>query len=125
MARAPAKLDAACAGRNRVCLFNMSWAQPSAGVFSIALWALLLAICAATQDIAVDAWRIESVNVDLQGAMAAAYQLGYRAALISASAGAFWIADHFKVLDKPNWHLSYGTMAVLAFVGIRHDAAHS
>jgi MFS transporter, PAT family, beta-lactamase induction signal transducer AmpG len=101
-----------------VCLFNMSWAQPSAGVFSIALWALLLAICAATQDIAIDAWRIESVNVDLQGAMAAAYQIGYRIALISASAGAFTIADNFRVLDKPNWQLSYGTMAVLAFVGV-------
>src|SRR5262249_60537540 len=92
--------------------------HPHAGVFSIALWALRPAICAATQDIAIDAWRIESVNVDLQGAMAAAYQLGYRAALICASAGAFAIADNFKVLDKPNWQLSYGTMAVLAFIGI-------
>ena len=95
-----------------VCILNMSWSQPSAGVISIAVWALLLAFCAATQDISMDAWRIESVSVDLQGAMAAAYQVGYRAALITASAGAFIIAD------KEGWHTSYGTMAALAFVGI-------
>jgi len=101
-----------------ICLFNMSWAHPSAGVLPLAIWALLLAVCAATQDIAVDAWRIESVTVDLQGAMAASYQIGFRVALICASAGAFAIADNFKVLEKPNWQLSYGTMAVLALVGV-------
>ena len=95
-----------------VCILNMSWSQPSAGVISIAVWAVLLAFCAATQDISMDAWRIESVSVDLQGAMAAAYQVGYRAALITASAGAFIIAD------KEGWHASYATMAALAFVGI-------
>jgi PAT family beta-lactamase induction signal transducer AmpG len=95
-----------------ICILNMSWSQPSAGVLSIAVWALLLAFCAATQDISMDAWRIESASVDLQGAMAAAYQVGYRAALITASAGAFLIAD------KAGWRVSYGTMAALAFVGI-------
>ncbi|MEJ1960531.1 MAG: MFS transporter [Gammaproteobacteria bacterium] len=95
-----------------VCILNMSWSNPSSGVLSIAVWAVLLAFCAATQDISMDAWRIESVSVDLQGAMAAAYQVGYRAALITASAGAFLIADN------AGWHASYGTMAGLAFVGI-------
>ena len=95
-----------------VCILNMSWSEPSAGVVYIAVWALLLAFCAATQDISMDAWRIESVSIDLQGAMAAAYQVGYRAALITASAGAFVIAD------KEGWHASYATMAVLACVGI-------
>ncbi len=100
------------------CLFNLSLAQPSAGVLSVALWALLLAFSAATQDIALDAWRIESAAVDRQGAMAAAYQLGYRAALIAASAGVLFVADWFKIAGKPNWHLAYAAMAVLAFVGI-------
>jgi PAT family beta-lactamase induction signal transducer AmpG len=95
-----------------ICILNMSWSQPSAGVLAVATWALLLAFSAATQDIALDAWRVESVSVDLQGAMAAAYQVGYRAALITASAGAFTIAQ------KEGWHVSYATMAALASVGI-------
>ena len=95
-----------------VCILNMSWSQPSAGVLSIAVWALLLAFCAATQDIAIDAWRIESTSTDMQGAMAAAYQIGYRVALITASAGAFTVAEY------EGWHVSYATMAALAGVGM-------
>ena len=48
-----------------------------------------------TQDIAIDAWRIESAPAEQQGAMAAAYQLGYRVAIAVASAGALWIAADF------------------------------
>jgi PAT family beta-lactamase induction signal transducer AmpG len=95
-----------------ICVLNMSWSQPSAGVASIAVWALLLAFSAATQDIAIDAWRIESASIDLQGAMAAGYQIGYRMALITASAGAFTVAKHF------GWHISYATMAALVSVGV-------
>ncbi len=67
--------------------------------------ALFLAFCAATQDIAMDAWRIESAPGEEQGAMAAAYQIGYRAALICASAGALSLAQ------VAGWHASYATMA--------------
>jgi PAT family beta-lactamase induction signal transducer AmpG len=94
------------------CIVNMSWASPSAGVASLAVWALLLAVSAATQDIAIDAWRIETAPVELQGAMAAGYQIGYRMALITASAGAFTIADKF------GWHVSYATMAALVGIGV-------
>jgi PAT family beta-lactamase induction signal transducer AmpG len=94
------------------CIVNMSWASPSAGVFSLAVWALLLAFSAATQDIALDAWRVESAPVDLQGAMAAGYQIGYRIALITASAGAFTVAAKF------GWHISYATMAALVSIGV-------
>jgi PAT family beta-lactamase induction signal transducer AmpG len=100
------------------CLFNLSFAQPAAGILPVALWALLLAFCAATQDIALDAWRIESAAVDMQGAMAAAYQLGYRAALVAGSAGVFLVADQFPIGEMRNWHLAYGVMAVLALVGV-------
>jgi len=95
-----------------ICILNMSWAQPSAGVLPIATWALLLAFCAATQDIPLDAWRVESASMELQGAMAAAYQVGYRSALITSSAGAYIIAHNEGL------HAAYGTMAALAFVGI-------
>ena len=95
-----------------ICLLNMSWSDPSAGVFQIAVWALLLAFSAATQDIAIDAWRIESASVDLQGAMAAGYQIGYRVALITASAGVF------EITSRLGWHVSYAAMAALVGVGV-------
>jgi MFS transporter, PAT family, beta-lactamase induction signal transducer AmpG len=93
-------------------LFNLSLSDPAAGVTRVALWAVFLAFCAATQDIAIDAWRIESAAVEQQGAMAAAYQIGYRCALITAGAGALVIAERF------GWHASYSTMAALVAVGM-------
>jgi MFS transporter, PAT family, beta-lactamase induction signal transducer AmpG len=95
-----------------VGLAKLAGSDPAAGVTPVALAALGVAFCAATQDIAVDAWRIESAEVSMQGAMAAAYQIGYRVALISGSAGALSIAG------RTNWHASYSTMAVLGGVGL-------
>lgn len=93
-------------------LAKLAGGDPAAGVSSMALAALGVAFCAATQDIALDAWRIESAEVSKQGAMVAAYQIGYRVALISGSAGALGIAG------RSNWHASYSTMAVLGGVGV-------
>jgi MFS transporter, PAT family, beta-lactamase induction signal transducer AmpG len=94
-------------------LFNMSHLSPAQGHLAIvAALALLVAFSSATQDIAVDAWRIEAAPQSMQGVMAAAYQLGYRVALIVAGAGALWIAaDH-------GWRASYLTMTAFACVGI-------
>ncbi len=93
-------------------LFNLSLSDPADGVRSVALGALFVAFCAATQDIALDAWRIESGAVETQGAMLAAYQVGYRIALIMGSAGALTIAAY------SGWHVSYATMAALVGVGV-------
>jgi MFS transporter, PAT family, beta-lactamase induction signal transducer AmpG len=93
-------------------LFNLGLSDPTAGVRSIALAALFVAFCAATQDIAVDAWRIESAALPVQGAMVAAYQVGYRIPLITGSAGALTVAA------RAGWHMSYTTMAALVGVGI-------
>ncbi|MFW6093102.1 MAG: AmpG family muropeptide MFS transporter, partial [Pseudomonadota bacterium] len=59
-------------------LAGMSLLQPSEALTAVALLALLVAFSSATQDIAIDAFRIESAPVHQQGAMAATYQLGYR-----------------------------------------------
>ncbi len=59
---------------------------------SFALLAVFAAFASATQDIALDAYRIEAVGMEWQGAMAAAYQTGYQLALICAGAGAPCIA---------------------------------
>lgn len=95
-----------------VGLFNLSRCDPAAGVRGFALAALFVAFCAATQDISLDAWRIETGTFKTQGPMLGAYQVGYRLALTTASAGALELAEKF------GWHMSYVTMAALAGVGI-------
>ncbi len=89
-------------------LLNLAQSDPSSSIRYIAAWALWVAFFSSTQDIAVDAWRIESAARDKQGAMAAAYQLGYRVSLAVASAGAIHLAG------TSGWHASYTIMAGLA-----------
>lgn len=60
----------------------------------------------------MNAWRIESAPAQMQGAMAAAYSVGYRIAMIAASAGALTVASGF------GWRMSYGAMAALMGVGL-------
>jgi MFS transporter, PAT family, beta-lactamase induction signal transducer AmpG len=93
-------------------LFNISLCDPAGGVRPLALWALFTTFCAATQDIALDAWRIESAELQMQGAMLGAYQIGYRVALICGGAGALALAS------AAGWHTSYASMAALVAVGI-------
>jgi PAT family beta-lactamase induction signal transducer AmpG len=93
-------------------LIALSASDPATRVAHMALLALLLAFAAATQDVAIDAWRIESAPLREQGAMAAAYQLGYRLAILTGSAGALWIAADL------GWARSYATMAALVGVGV-------
>ena len=93
-------------------LLLMSLTDPATRLTQIALLTVVLAVCSATQDIAVDAWRIEVVAERLQGAMAAAYQVGYRTAVLVAGAGALYIAD------LGSWGLAYQAMAVLMLPGV-------
>jgi PAT family beta-lactamase induction signal transducer AmpG len=79
---------------------------------TLALCAVAVAFCSATQDIVVDAYRIEAVTVEYQGAMSATYVFGYRLALLVAGAGAFYIADY------TNWQTAYTVMAGMMVVGI-------
>ena len=80
---------------------------------SVFVWlALLVAFSSATQDIVIDAWRIESVGQAWQGAMAASYSLGYRVGITVAGAGALWIASDL------GWSAAYLAMAALMGVGL-------
>ena len=90
-----------------LCLFAISLGDPARSITYIASFAVATAFFAASQDIGIDAWRIESATVDKQGAMAAAYQGGFRIALVVGQAGVFIIADNF------GWHAGYLTMSVL------------
>jgi len=93
-------------------LFRISQLDPLGHLGTLALLALLVAFSSATQDIAVDAWRIESAPQPLQGSMAAAYQLGYRIAIMIATAGALWVAA------ERGWSAAYVAMALLVGVGL-------
>jgi len=73
-------------------LIGMAMTDPLEGLRPIILFALVVAFASATQDIALDAYRIESAEVDKQAALAATYQTGYRLAMIWAGAGVLWIA---------------------------------
>ena len=77
-----------------------------------ALIALFIAFSSATQDITIDAYRIEAVADEYQGAMAAAYVFGYRVATLASGAGALYLAQYFS------WEFSYLLMAGLMSVGI-------
>ena len=93
-------------------LLGMSAIDPVTQTVQLALLALWVAFSAATQDIVIDAYRIEAVDKLLQGAMAATYILGYRIALLVAGAGAFYVAEF------NGWPSAYVAMAALMFVGI-------
>lgn len=95
-----------------LCLFGSSLGNPAQNITYIACFAVATAFFAATQDIGIDAWRIESAIVEKQGAMAAAYQGGYRVALVVGQAGVFIIADNF------GWHAGYQTIAVLMLLSM-------
>jgi len=83
-------------------LANMAHMDPTGNLGIVAALALLVAFCSATQDISVDAWRIEAAPPLMQGAMAAAYQLGYRVALMVASAGALcFISSPTRAMRVP------------------------
>jgi PAT family beta-lactamase induction signal transducer AmpG len=73
-------------------LIGMALTDPARDLHALVALALITAFASATQDIALDAYRIESAAVNMQAALAAAYQTGYRLAMIWAGAGALAIA---------------------------------
>jgi len=93
-------------------LLLLAFATPHSNLQLFAFFALIVAFSSATQDIVIDAYRIEAVDKEYQAAMAATYVLGYRVATLAAGAGALYIADIM------NWRMAYMTMAALTGVGI-------
>lgn len=93
-------------------LLGIAHTDPVANLETIVYFALLVAFASATQDIAIDAYRIEAVERSLQGAMAGTYQVGYRFGLIAAGAGALYTAEF------TSWPTAYTVMAALVGVGM-------
>ncbi|HLS06021.1 MAG TPA: MFS transporter [Wenzhouxiangella sp.] len=93
-------------------LAAMAVVDPVEHIRVLALLALLVAFAAATQDVAIDAFRIESDSADYQAALAGTYVLGYRLAILAAGAGALYIADY------RSWTAAYLAMSALGLVGV-------
>ena len=93
-------------------LWLIAGTNPATDLGRMALLAVLVGFTAATQDIVIDAWRIEAVDESRQGAMAAAYQWGYRGAMIVAGVLPLALSTVYS------WNLTYGVMAALMLVGL-------
>ena len=103
-------------------LVGMALTDPQQDLQRLVLFALLTAFASATQDIALDAYRIESASEEKQAALAAAYQTGYRIAMIWAGAGVLAIAAHFDpdeaTYQFSPWTWAYVAMAASMLVGV-------
>ena len=93
-------------------LYLMAQVDATAAPEIMAYCGLLVAFSSATQDVAIDAYRIEIAEERLQAALAATYIFGYRLALLVAGAGALYLAEFWS------WQVSYEVMALLVGVGV-------
>jgi PAT family beta-lactamase induction signal transducer AmpG len=110
-------------------LIGMALMNPLDGLHPLVWFALIVAFASATQDIALDAYRIESAAVEKQAALAATYQTGYRLATIWAGAGVLWIAaraagnlgaevSQAGVQVSSAWTTAYLAMAASMLIGV-------
>ena len=106
-----------------ICI--MAFSDPSLGqsyLIQMAVGAVLLGFSAATQDIVIDAYRIELAETEMQTVLASTYNAGYRIGMIVAGAGALFLAAYLGTA-KGNyiyeaWKYTYLTMAAVMVVGI-------
>ena len=106
-------------------LAGMAFNDPRLALEPVVWCALAVAFGSATQDIALDAFRIESAGSERQAALAAAYQTGYRLAMIWAGAGVLWIAARAEVspalgttgYQNGAWQTAYLVMAASMLLG--------
>jgi len=93
-------------------LLGLGFADPARDVGMVAVWAFVVAFCSASQDVVVDAYRVEILEERLYGAGAATLVFGYRVGLLVAGAGALYLATYF------GWAAAYLAMAALVAVGL-------
>lgn len=92
-------------------LINMASSDPVSQLQTLVMFALVTAFSSATQDISIDAWRIEAIGDDYQGAMSGTYQLGYRMGMIVAGGGSFSLAHFYS------WPAAYLFMSAFMLIG--------
>lgn len=95
--------------------------DPVANTALTAVLAIVVAFCSASQDVVIDAFRIESVHAEDQAAGMANYVAGYRIAMLISTFGVFELADYFQntgAEGAAGWFLAYAVMAMLIGVGV-------
>lgn len=102
---------------------GMAFTDPAGGHLTMmALAAVLLGFSSATQDIVIDAYRIESADVSLQALMSSTYIAGYRIGMLVSGAGALFLASAFGsakgAYDYQAWQWAYLIMAAAMAVGV-------
>ena len=93
-------------------ILGLGLCDPKHNLPLMAALAVVVAFLSASQDIVIDAWRVESLNSDQQAPGAAMIQTGYRIAMLVSGAGGLLIAAY------AGWFAAYATMAVLLGVGL-------
>ena len=93
-----------------ISLYILSTINPITNLSFFAFIALIIALAGSIQDIAIDAYRIESAKLEDQGNLAAGYQFGYRIAILVGSSLALIIAANFS------WSFAYQLMALIFIV---------
>jgi PAT family beta-lactamase induction signal transducer AmpG len=93
-------------------ILSLGMLDPKTQIGDMAMLAVLVAFLSASQDMVLDAYRIESLDEAHQGPGAGAVQVGYRLAMLAAGAGTLLLAQAF------GWFVGYGVMAALMIVGI-------
>ena len=95
--------------------------DPAVDPWLVALGALIVATASATQDIVIDAFRVESLDENEQAAGMASYVAGYRIGMLASMAGALFLVSEFERWDlsaHAAWTAGYLVMAALVVVGI-------
>ena len=107
-----------------IILIFTSFTNPQNNLFYTAFFITLLAFFSATQDILIDAFRIESVPQTLQGPMSSMYIAGYRIGMLVAGAGSLWLAALFgtEVYDQTVWKKVY---LIMSFFYVYRDLCNS
>ena len=95
-----------------ISLIVISFINPLTDLIIFALFAFNIALAGSIQDIAIDAYRIESAKLEDQGNLAAGYQFGYRIAILVGSSFALIFAENFS------WAFAYQLMAILMSINI-------
>ena len=94
--------------------------DPKNNIIITAICITLVAFFSATQDIIIDAYRIESVDQKLQGSLSSMYIAGYRIGMLVGGAGSLWLASYWgsESYDYNVWRKVYLTMSLLMLIGI-------
>lgn len=105
-----------------ILMANLDPATSQTNLIYLALAAVMLGFSSATQDIVIDAYRIESAGVRLQALMSATYIAGYRIGMLVAGAGALYLASYFgstaEIYSFSAWQKTYLLMAACMLVGV-------